>query len=215
VALVSEIGATDQNSFVESVEDATMWLATQPFDTSALEDMDDDVIEAGLIYAALMMAYLPWRGYRLDANQPLCWPRIGIGRIYEMGSDDLAALYDTQSTTIPDAIWQSQVLIWWFVVRRGFVSQTDPVIGIERSEITSVSLAGLVTVSFNPQGSAAAGSSLNKMISSSEFPIYLLLGNYLAKVRTRGARDRTRSVFFPNAMDTVFGDTSYWVVFTG
>lgn len=200
MALVTTIGAPTQNSFC-TVSAATTFLAAQPFwlaqDTTDLAAIQNAQKEQGLVYAALAMNYLPWRGQRAYGYQPLCWPRVGLGLMYQMSETSLVDLYEAQVQAIPDVVWQAQALIWWYVMRRGFASMRSVAEGFEPAQVTSVSLAGLITVQFNPQGSVAVGSSLNRLITSSEFPIYILLSNLLSRVRFRGDRGRYRMKPWP------------------
>jgi hypothetical protein len=197
MAIDTTVGGENANSFC-TVDWAKEFLTAQPFDTSDLVAVDDEEdaaisdeeIAAGLVYAALQMNDLPWRGQRAFIYQRLCWPRVGIGLMTQMEGTTLDAQYDAQSTTIPDDIKAVQTLVWWFVIRKGFLHQQT--ISVEDGpDVKSVNLAGLVSATFE-DGQTPVGSLLNRIIMSPDFPIYLWLGNYVSRMRFRGARGRVR-----------------------
>ena len=217
MALDVTVGGVNTQSFA-TVAQCKAFLPTQPFwtaaDTAALGLLSDDQIGSGLNWAFMAMNDLAWRGQKAFGNQAGCWPRVGIGLMYQMDYDQLDEFHRRETTMIPDNVWKGQCLIWWLVIRRGLVSLKPVSEGTEKAPVTSVSLAGLVTVQFSNTGQTQQGSSLSQIIRSPEFPIFLFLKPYLTRIRFRGHRGRRyryQSIITP----TVLSNTEAFLFQTG
>jgi hypothetical protein len=112
------------------------------------------------------MATLSFRGYQVYEEQALCFPRT----------------CQSDVSIIPTNVKEAQALIAWLVIHRGLASLSLPNEGTSGSPVTSVSLGGLLSVSF-ATSPTPKGSSLDEAVSSEYFPIYMALAEYLAPVR--------------------------------
>lgn len=167
MSLITTVGGSRSNSFV-IVSEATSYLSASPFDTSVWTNLSTPEKEQRLIYAARAMDYLPWRGFRVYEKQALCFPRD----------------FQTDVTVISDKIKETQALMAWLVIHRGLVSMSSATEGRLNASVKSVSLGGLLSVAF-ADSSQTGGSFLSKLVAFDEFPVQLLLGEYLAPLRVR------------------------------
>lgn len=179
MALITTCGSGNANSFITAA-DASTRLATVPIDITAWTALSSTAKEQRLIYAAHVMDYLPWIGWRVYTDQALCWPRTC--------QDD--------PTDVPEGIKDAQAMIAYLIVHRGLVAMTLPSAGPSGGDATSVSIGGL-NVGFGSGEPSLSGSSLNKFIKNNEFLIYARISRYLSVFRARGAGDR------PDLLDAV------------
>lgn len=170
MALRTAVGGRESNSFV-TLKEGLAILATLPDspDDSGFSDAETAQQELCLSLAAQAMDYLPWRGLRVFCGQALPFPR---------------TCQDVR-TVIPDEIKVCQVFIAHSVVWRAL--QARPEIadgGVSTSRVTSVSLGGMLSVSFSGDA-AKAGTIMDRLTQSAQFPAYLMVNRYLSQVRGR------------------------------
>lgn len=165
MSLIPVVGGWRSNSFI-TVSEATSILTASPVDTTEWSAVSTPDKEQRLILAARAMATLSFRGYRVYEEQALCFPRT----------------CQPDVTVIPTNVKEAQALIAWLVIHRGLVSLSSPNEGTSGSPVTSVSLGGLLSVSF-ATSPAPKGSSLDEAIVSEYFPVYMALVEYLTPLR--------------------------------
>lgn len=175
MALKTAVGGRESNSFCTVAEaDAALVLlgqeegATAPADWSALSQGQK---EFRLQLAAAAMSFFPWRGTRVYCGQALPFPRDC--------QDDV--------TVVPDEIKVAQAQIAYNVIHQALKSEPamdgdeNPLEGSDL-RVTQVSLGGLLTVAFSGEP-AKAGTILDRLVKSLQFPIYLALQKFTSQVR--------------------------------
>jgi len=184
MALYTAVGGRESNSFV-TLEEADTLVASLPDDPGTEPvsgeggepdtpgtgwlGLTEDQKEFCLITAAQAMDYLPWRGLRVYCGQALCFPR---------------TCQDNRGM-VPDEFKLCQVFIAHSVIMRAMLARPEIADGeISTSRVTSVSLGGMLSVAFSGDA-AQAGTILDRLVKSPQFPAYLLMNRYLTQVRIR------------------------------
>jgi hypothetical protein len=165
--LVITPGSPAANSF-DTLDGISATLAAAPFDTSAWDDdIETDQQEQVAIFAALAMDFLPWRGYRVYENQALCCPRT----------------HQSDVTIVPGEVKEAQAYIAFLGVKPAMAKIATEAGSIGKAEVKSVSLEGLVSMTFASEALERQGgtgqTSLIKLMLSREFPIWFKLARHL------------------------------------
>lgn len=180
MALKTGVGGRYSDSFVTLTEADTI-LAGLPDDVSAWTSLTDTEKEYRLKLAAQIIGYLPLRGKMIYRGQALCFPRSG-------------GIWPPKE--IPPEVKEVQAMIAYSVVHRALVNR--PTATEETgSKVSSVSLGGLLSVSFAIGKSATVGNgNLMDMLSASiNFPIYVRMKRWLGQLRgTQGTTTVTYSL---------------------
>lgn len=172
MALYTHAGGKESNSYV-TVVFADSYLEEIYGDSlGTWADLEDAQKEHRLIVGAQMLGYLPIRGIRSFEGQALDFPR------YIPNADW------NDDKKVPLVVKQSQVLITYGFVHRGYVSLGSPDDGVTEARIKSVSIAGLLAVQFADKG-YEGGLSFSTFIRSPEFPVISLMKPYISQVRVR------------------------------
>lgn len=177
------VGGRDTNSFVTATEADTI-IVDQPDDVTEWFDLSDDQKAYRLVLAAQLMGYLPWAGLQIYCGQALCFPRRVRGVV----------------VGYPDAIKQAQVQMAYSVVHRGLANRPDIDEATASNWATSVNIGGLLSLSFGGKP-PAGGSILDQITRSAQFPIYLLVKQYLSQVRG-GSIAETDDADYPSCSTT-------------
>lgn len=168
MSLITKIGGRESNSFV-TLDEADDLITSEGFPDSSdeWEDLEDGQKEYRLKMAAQMMSFLPLKGDRVFCGQSLCFPRTVQNDVH----------------SIPDEVKETQCFIAYSVIHRGLVNRPESASeGESGSRVSSVSLGGLLSVSF--AGSpVTTGSALDRMIRSSQFPAYMTMSKFLTSFR--------------------------------
>jgi len=174
--IVTTVGGSLSNSFA-TVEEADAILADAPFDTSGWDDIEyegDGPKAQRLILAAQLMAFLPWKGYRVYTNQALCFPRS----------------FQADTTVMLDAVKEIQTYLAWFGVHRGIVNMSDPGQGIDSPEIKSLSLGGFLGVTFASDALRKPSDAILEFLQVGDWVVYLKAVELMSQFRGFGADER-------------------------
>jgi len=164
--LITKIGGAESNSFV-TVSEADSIVASLPDDSSGWEDLSTSGKEYRLVLAARLMSYLPWSGRKAFCNQALCFPRNIQSNVKE----------------IPQEVKEAQVFIAYSLIHRALAARPTSVTEEETGmNVKSVSLGGLLSVSFSGDP-ILNGTTLEKLVRSTQFPAYLGVSRYTTQVR--------------------------------
>lgn len=190
MSLRTSVGGRDTVSFISVVEaDAYISaLPDDPTDWTALSTADK---EYRLILAAQVIGMLPNRGRKIYCGQALAYPRSGQGG---------------DGTTIPAVIKEVQAQLAYTVVHRGLAKLPDIEDDASGPAIKSVSLGGLLSVTF-ATGSLSGGSLLDRIISSVQFPVYMRLKAFLSQFRW-GSIKQTDDSDYPTCSTTTSTTTT-------
>lgn len=123
-ALIATLGATDANSYVASVAEATAILDSELYARAAWDATTDTLRERALITAARMLdAAIAWEGVRATHTQVMEWPRVSPYRLgyvkYGPHVGDVAF-----PTTIPHYLPRMQTLLAASLLERMAANQT-------------------------------------------------------------------------------------------
>ena len=165
MALITTIGAPDSDSMV-TVAEADAYIA-ENFADSDIAVWDDFALlkkEQVLRIGAEIMGYLPFRGHRVYINQAMVFPR-------------------TTATGIPQVVKNAQIELTMNVVIRAALTQPAITSGAESaSKISQVSLAGIISVSFEEEGDTS-GSLLDQLVRNINLSTFAGLRRYLTSIR--------------------------------
>lgn len=190
MSLRTSAGGRDTESFV-SVAEADTFIAALPDDPTKWTALSTEEKEYRLILAAQIVGMLPNRGRKIYCGQALAYPRSGQGG---------------DGTTIPEIIKEVQAQLAYSVVHRGLAKLPDVEDDASGPAIKSVSLGGLLSVTF-ASGPLSRGSLLDQMISSIQFPVYLRLKRYLSQFRW-GSIKQTSDTDYPTCSTTTTTTTT-------
>jgi hypothetical protein len=175
MALKLHVGGAESDSFVTVLE-ADDYLENLPDDTTEWEELSTEAKELRLQLAAQLMGHLPFRGYTVYRYQRLCFPRTSqpYGRRFQ----------------IPNDIKRAQAFVAYSIVHRSLAARAA--MGEDGADASwgtprSISLAGLVSVSFS--GESTATNMLENLTRSMPYPVYTLLKPYLSQIRGRSVPD--------------------------
>jgi hypothetical protein len=174
MALELAVGGRQTESFC-SAEEADAYIALLGMDTTSWDALETAAKEFRLKLAAQVMDYLPWRGLRPYCGQALCFPRTC--------QDDV--------TRYPDEVKQAQAQLAFNLIHRALqaLAEQSPDDGlVSASRVTQVSLGGLLSVSFSGDP-AKAGTLLDRITNSIQFPVYLALTRYTSQIRGGTVKD--------------------------
>jgi hypothetical protein len=191
MALRVHVGGRESDSLV-SLADADVCIkATYPEDSDSWLDLASESREHMLRLGAQLLGMLPLRGRTIYCGQALCFPRSS----------------QHNPKIIPDEAKQAQCELSYSVIYRAIVSAPTMEEGeISGSRVSSVSLGGLLAVSF--AGSAVtSGTLLDKIVRSVQFPTYLGLKKYLSQMRG-GSVSATTDAGYPTCSTTTTTTTS-------
>lgn len=163
MALVTAIGGRESNSFI-TLEEAEVLIESLPDCPTAWSALEDTDKELRLKLAAAMMNYIPFRGKKIYAGQALTWPRSGYG-----------------SRFIPPEVKQAQAYIAYSIIHRGLVARGSDVTDQQGAAVRSVSIGGLLSVSFGD--SLQARGLWDSISSSNNFPLTMILSRYITAFR--------------------------------
>ena len=168
MSLIKKVGGKESNSFVTLTEaDDIIEGDGFPDDAGEWEDLEDEAKEYRLRLGADLMSSLPLKGNRVFCGQALCFPRDHQVNVH----------------LIPDEVKETQCFVAYAVVHRGLASRPETTDEPESgARVKSVSLGGLLSVSFDGTP-ATTGTSLDKVIRSSQFPAYLAMTKHLTQFR--------------------------------
>lgn len=158
-------GGRDSESFI-TVAEADALLADLPDDPAEWEALSEADKEYRLILSAQVLGLLPWRGRQTYCGQALCWPR----SVYQHG--------------IPAEVKEAQAQVAYTVIHRGLAqlpdsASEDP----SMSDLKSVSLGGILSVTFATDGGLSGGTMLDRLVGSIQFPVYMRLKRWLSQMR--------------------------------
>lgn len=166
MALITKIGGVESDSFV-TVAEADVIVPTLPDDPSAWEDLETAEKEYRLQLAAQLMGVLMLRGRKVYCGQGLCFPRSSQPQVH----------------MIPDEVKETQVFVAYSVVHRALENRPESVTEqAAGSRVTRVSLGGLLSVGFSGEP-ISAGSYMDKMVRTTQFPAFLKMKRWLTQVR--------------------------------
>lgn len=186
--LITTPGGSSSNSF-DTLEGLDATLASAPFDTSSWDDLTDEQKDQIAIFGALAFNFLPLRGWRVYTNQALASPRT----------------YQDDLTIVPQAFKTAQAYACFLGVKPAMAKIETEAGSIGKAEVKSVSLEGLVSMTFasdvlQRQGSTGE-TSLIRLMLSREFPIWFLLSPHLhGGLRSFGTQTR------PDLLDEITED---------
>lgn len=183
--LIALPGAIDANSYA-TVEEADAYLATRPgFDLEAWSALDEAQKSLRLIFGALVIDSLKFRGRKATESQALQFPRImPSSQLYDAGSsffdqedlEDFAGLLDVAVPTVPEEIKSAQIEATFQIVHSHLFN-----IGAFESGEADISTLTIDAISMTFKKEAGSPYSL---FSKSDFgatsTIKLLLQKYLA-----------------------------------
>jgi len=166
MALMTKVGGAESNSFITLAEMTTL-LASLPDETDSWEDLEEEAQEYRLKLGAQAIGFLPLAGSRAYCSQALSFPRTSQGNV----------------KVIPDEVKEAQAFLTYSVIHRGLAGRPSSVVEAESgARVSQVSLGGLLSVSF--AGTAiSAGNILDKLIRSSQFPLFLGMKKFLSQIR--------------------------------
>ena len=173
MSLKTSVGGRDSNSFATLAE-ANSHIADLPNDSTEWDGLSDDQKEYRLILAAQLMSMLPWKGRRTYCGQNLALPRDVPG----------------MKTGYPADVKNAQTEIAYLVIHRGLSNMADVTDSASGSDLKSISLGGLLTVSY-AGSSVSSGSLLDRVGSSVTLQTYLRLVPYLSQIRGVSVRATT------------------------
>lgn len=133
-------------------------------------DLTEFQVEFRLRIATQMIGILPIRGRKSFWNQALAFP------VY---APDIP---QNNPRKVPGPIVEATILIAFGIVHRGLANESSPDEGVAAGRVNSVSLSGLLSVSF-ANGPVTGGTILGSIIRTTEFPIYMLLKPWLSQIR--------------------------------
>lgn len=165
MALVTLAGSPTANSLLTLAEAAEYIAASySESDAAAWDALSADKQESCLVVGANVLAYLPFRGKRMYIGQTQVFPR------------DI-------EPTIPEVAKQAQVDITMQIVVRAEMVRPGVSSGLtSSSKINSVSLAGMISVSFDTEGDMS-GSILEQLSRSLLLETFAGLQPYLSSMR--------------------------------
>lgn len=149
-----------------TVAEADIYIS-ENFSDADIAVWDDFVLakkEQVLRLGAEIMGYLPFRGHRVYLAQAMVFPR-------------------TVATGIPQVVKNAQIELTMNVVIRANLTQPSISSGAESaSKISQVSLAGIISVSFDEEGDTS-GSLLDQLVRNINLSTFAGLRKYLTSVR--------------------------------
>lgn len=171
MALITRIGGRESNSFV-TVSEADTIIQNLPDDTTEWDDLEEVQKELRLRMGAQLMATMNLAGRRVYCGQALCFPRTNQANRY----------------VIPNEVKETQVFMAYSVIHRALANRPGITEEAAGNRVTRVSLGGLLSVGFSGEP-ITAGTALDAMVRSTQFPAYLLMQRYLTQVRGGSVED--------------------------
>lgn len=186
--LITTPGGSAANSF-DTLVGISATLAAAPFDTTAWDELDDSDQDQIAIFAALAMEFMPLRGWRVYTNQALAFPRT----------------HQADQTIVPDEVKEAQAYIAFLGVKPAMAKIGTEASAIGKAEVKSVSLEGLVSMTFASEAlqrqGATGETSLIRLMLSREFPVWFKLAKHLhGGIRSIGTFTR------PDLLDEITED---------
>ena len=177
-------GAVNANSYA-TVEEADAYLSTRPgFDLGAWNTLSEEQKQLRLIFGALVIDSLRFRGKKAVENQALQFPRIMPDNpLYESGGSfnswgdllEYAELVDAEVPTVPETVKLSQIEATYQVIH-------SHLFGIDAFESGDQDLSSLtidvISMSFKKEDPSAYAL-FNKADFGATSTIKLLLQKYL------------------------------------
>ena len=169
MSLKTAVGGAESDSFV-TVAQADSYLDSMPDDTTEWDALSTEEKELRLQLAVQLMGYLQLRGKTVFRNQNLCFPRTCqpySGRF-----------------SIPVEVKKSQSYLAYSIVHRGLSAMPGMGEGLPSTvgSPSSISIGGLVSVSFRGQDSAG-GTLLERLVASLPFPVMMWMKRFVAQIR--------------------------------
>lgn len=186
MALIVTVGSADAQGFC-TAEERDALIAAAPFDTSDWDEIDDDRKDALQALAPPAMDWMPLRGYRVYTGQALPFPRT----------------HQIDKTVIPDEVKIAEAYITYLIAKPAMDKLSTEAASIGKAEVKSVSLEGLVSMTFASESLQKQGNygqmSLSRLLLSRESPIWMAMsrGKHISRFRCFGATDR------PTLLDAV------------
>ena len=166
MALNYTIGRSYSNSFVSLSEANSIMSTDLPYDTTEWDALTDAEKEYRLRLAAELLGLLPFKGIQAFENQALCFPRD----------------CQTDMMIIPRCVKIAQVDLALTVINKNLANLPDNTQQETPGRISSISLGGLLRVSFDGKP-ASMGNILTFISNSIHGPVFLELKRYLSIIR--------------------------------
>ena len=165
MALVITPGSPDADSMA-TVDEANIYISGNfPEEDVAIWDaLELSKKEQLLRLGAEVMGYLPFRGYKMYIGQTMVFPR-------------------NLFPSIPQIVKNAQIELTMNVALRAELVQPSIATGAESSsKISQVSLAGIISVSFDEEGDTS-GSLLDQLVRNINLSTFAGLRKYLTSIR--------------------------------
>lgn len=183
--LIVTPGAVDANSYA-TIEEADAYLASRPgFDLEAWNALDAAQKTVRLVFGALVIDSLKYRGRKATVSQSLQFPRImPDSQLYDTGSsfgdqedlEDFAALLDVPVPSVPQDIKAAQIEATFQIIH-------SHLFGIDAFESGEADISSLtidvISMTFKKEASSPY-SLFSKADFGATSTIKLLLQKYLA-----------------------------------
>jgi hypothetical protein len=166
MSLIVRAGGRTSNSFITVAEANDYIREDIPDAATEWDALSDEQKEFRLELAAQAMGYLPLRGRTVFCGQSLCFPRTSQDNVH----------------IIPEAVKRAQSQVAYSVIHRSLAQRTDIQDSSLERNLSSVSLGGILTVTFG-KGPINAGNVLDQITKGIQFPVYLRLKHFLSQVR--------------------------------
>ena len=165
MALVITPGSPDADSMA-TVDEANIYISGNfpEEDVEIWDALELSKKEQLLRLGAEVMGYLPFRGYKMYIGQTMVFPR-------------------NLFPSIPQIVKNAQIELTMNVALRAELVQPSIATGAESSsKISQVSLAGIISVSFDEEGDAS-GSLLDQLVRNINLSTFAGLRKYLTSIR--------------------------------
>ena len=165
MALVITPGSPDADSMA-TVDEANIYISGNfpEEDVEIWDALELSKKEQLLRLGAEVMGYLPFRGYKMYIGQTMVFPR-------------------NLFPSIPQIVKNAQIELTMNVALRAELVQPSIATGAESSsKISQVSLAGIISVSFDEEGDTS-GSLLDQLVRNINLSTFAGLRKYLTSIR--------------------------------